>query len=111
MGRLARNICLLAAVVSSGCGTMGNMAGPGGIYGGVYLDGKAVCDAGRDLANQPEGPQHTVCNDVAIMIFRTLDVPLSAVVDTFTLPLTTTRTICNWLKGESAPPDFLAPTK
>ena len=100
MSRFARKVCLLAALTAAGCGTIGNLTDRGKIYGGVCRDGKEVCQAGEELIHPPEVPSATAKKNVAILILATLDVPLSAVVDTLTLPMTITLTICNWSKDQ-----------
>ena len=109
MSRLARKLWLLGALAAGGCGTIGNLTDRGKIYGGVRLDAKQVCQTGEELVHPPKVLSYTAKKDVVIVIFSSLDVPLSAALDTLTLPLTIPLTICHWLKGDSPPFDFLPP--
>src|SRR5262249_44683538 len=95
MGKAAVWACLTAALLS-GCGTMGNLwsccSGSGGerVYGGVYKDVKLVAEGvGRGIHPDEEGPWFPL----AAACLMTFDLPLSAIGDTLTLPLTIPATV------------------
>ncbi len=84
-------IAALATAALSGCGTMGNLAGccvsgPHEIYGGVRLDAKAAWESGGEAVHTKglESLGHVA----EAVCFLALDLPLSAVADTVTLPIT-----------------------
>lgn len=115
MSRLGGNVLVIALLMVSGCGTIGNLQNKEKvcvIYGGTILDGSEGWRATKELIDPGDSPDYTCTQDVAIMIFASIDTPLSFIADTFTLPITVPRTICRWLKPNkpSADPHSLPPT-
>jgi len=89
MARVAVHTFLAACVAwLSGCGTVKNLQGDGTPYGGVGTDARAAAVAWQDWS-QPSG----ACIPPAFDLMRAgyltaVDLPLSAVGDTLTLPFT-----------------------
>lgn len=98
MRSAARTACILIALVTvSGCGTVGNMFQLKGfpeykVYGGVEND----LDAWSDIVEY----EHSLST---VWFYRTLiaiDLPLSIIADTVTLPITVPARMSGW-KGTS----------
>jgi uncharacterized protein YceK len=95
MGKAAAWALLTASLVG-GCGTMGNLwsccSGSGGerIYGGVCKDVQLVAEGvAQGFHPDEDGPWFPL----AAACLMTLDLPLSAIGDTLTLPLTIPATL------------------
>ena len=90
MARAGALAALAGAVVwLGGCGTVANLVRSGDeqrVFGGVRLDMEAVQECAGEVgkAGGPENPADTVVGAT----FSVLDIPLSLVGDTLTLPLT-----------------------
>ncbi len=100
MPRWSGKLLLVAVLASGGCGTVGNLQGLDKIYGGSRLDGTEALRAGKDLLHRPEAPDYTLTQDTAILIFACIDMPLSVLADTATLPITVPKTVVRWFKGD-----------
>src|SRR3954466_9883518 len=87
---MKRSLTVAALAVSalSGCGTVCNLQEGGTPYGGVSQTAKAGADA-WDYWRHPQGACIPPSFDLARAIYLfALDLPLSAVGDTLTLPVT-----------------------
>jgi uncharacterized protein YceK len=89
----AKRLLLAAALAASGCGTMGNLKDHDRIYGGVAIDAAPVRQACKDLVSAKDDREFTLQQDGVILTYGVIDLPLSAVMDTLTLPITVTRTL------------------
>jgi uncharacterized protein YceK len=90
----------LALSALSGCGTVYNLQGGGTPYGGVSEAAQAGADAWR-YWHHPEGACIPPSFDLARAVYLFgIDLPLSAVGDTLTLPVT----IWWWLSGRRSCP-------
>jgi uncharacterized protein YceK len=67
----------------SGCGTMENLSGSGGVYGGVRDDASLM----TKCLTPEENPNSNRAADLALAAILLMDLPLSLVGDTVTLPL------------------------
>ena len=106
MPRLTAKVVLWIAVFAvTGCGTIGNLQDRDKIYGGVRLDGKEAWRAGKELIKPGESPDYTTKQDTAILVYACVDTPLSLIADTFTLPITVTKSVIHWVKGPDHPAD------
>jgi uncharacterized protein YceK len=106
MIRTARAAVLVLAAFLSGCGTLANLSGQGWertrIYGGVLGDVKS---AGDWIDNNPISAQTDILKDVGTVVgvaLVGLDVPLSAIGDTVTLPVTIPVTIWKSTRASSS---------
>jgi uncharacterized protein YceK len=93
MARTRTLAVLLVVVVPAfnGCGTAGNLSsccssGDWAVYGGVALDAKAAVKAVQDVVRP--GDQSPFVAALAIVYYSAVDMPLSFVGDTLTLPIT-----------------------
>jgi uncharacterized protein YceK len=109
MGRRA-GTCLVAVLISAfgGCGTANNLykaelPGQGRVYGGVVWTANGVHDCAADAlhAKDLEDFTRSACG----ALVSSVDLPLSAVADTLTLPVTISIAIRRWA---CAPPRRLS---
>jgi uncharacterized protein YceK len=106
MRRASRAAALaFALAVLSGCGTIANFGGKGWqntqIYGGVLRDVKS---AEEWIAHNPIAPETDIQKDVGTVVgvgLIGLDIPLSALADTLTLPITIPAVL--WATPTTAP--------
>jgi uncharacterized protein YceK len=97
----ARLALLSGVLISSGCGSYCNLCGRHQIYGGTEADGAAVVRCSKDIIN-PDGPhQLSTGKDVTAILVSCVDLPFSAIGDTFTLPITGYR----WFKDRNKQPE------
>ena len=109
MSRLALKVLPWVAVLAiAGCGTIGNLQDRDKIYGGARLDGKEAIRASKELIHPADPPDYTTTQDTAILVYACVDMPLSLIADTLTLPITIPKTVYHWLKDGAKPPDALA---
>lgn len=105
MPRMAGKMLVFAVIlVTSGCGTMGNLSHPDKIYGGTQLDGAAVLDACKEIVAPAGTPQLTTAQAAVMLTCGCLDLPLSVLGDTATLPITVPINCYRWWKGTNEPP-------
>jgi uncharacterized protein YceK len=78
----------LAILAATGCGTCANLADHSKIYGGAQLDGTSILHACKELTHPKEPAELTPKRNVAAGLGSCLDLPFSAIADTFTLPIT-----------------------
>jgi len=96
MGKfLCSTLTFVAAAALSGCGTICNTwsccsSGPHRVYGGVLLDAQAFVETfqAKDPEKQVEWSLLNAGTAVLEGCFLAIDLPLSAVADTLTLPIT-----------------------
>lgn len=102
MSRMTARLLLLAVVLTgSGCGTMANLADRHQVYGGTNIDGTSLLRACNELIH-PDGPHElTARRDTAVVVVSCVDLPLSVMADTFTLPITCYR----WVKDRNKQPE------
>ncbi len=103
----------VAAVLIFGCacGTMQNNGSwpgpePGRIYGGVRLDLKEIGEAAGTLACPT--PKKSSDSPGVQILFRTVDLPLSAAADTLSLPWNIADTIRRCRAEKKTPPPLAA---
>lgn len=95
---VARMLLLIVVLTVNGCGTIGNLQDRDKVYGGLRLDGKEAFRACNDLIHPPQRPDYSVKQNAAIIVLASIDLPLSALADTATLPITIPTSIHHWLK-------------
>jgi uncharacterized protein YceK len=100
----ARLILLAVAVSGSGCGTVANLADHQQIYGGTSLDVTSALHAYKELSHPDDPHEFSTTHDESMLLASCSDVPLSALADTFTLPIT----CYYWLKERIKGPDASA---
>jgi uncharacterized protein YceK len=99
---MAASLALAAALALGGCGTAANVfqlkpeEGGGSIYGGVRADLASVRGYAEDLQDAPDVRDQIDGASEALFV-AAVDLPLSAVADTLTLPWT-------WAAGLGMPP-------
>jgi uncharacterized protein YceK len=99
MPRMAGKVVLLVGSLAvTGCGTITNVASRDRIYGGAQIDGVSVWDASKDIVQRGESPQYTIPQASVMLGFSCIDLPLSIVGDTFTLPVTVPTSCYHWWK-------------
>jgi uncharacterized protein YceK len=107
MSRMTARLLLLGIVLtaSSGCGTVLNLTGHEQIYGGTSLDAASVMHAWKDLFNPEDQHELSTRRDEGAVLACCCDLPLSAMGDTFTLPVT----CYHWVKEKIKPASSEAP--
>ncbi len=111
MAWTAGRILLLLGVLSlAGCGTLGNLSGRDKVYGGTQLDGGAVVEACTEVAHHGESPALTYPQASVMFVYSCLDLPLSIMGDTLTLPVTVPVSCYRWWKASYGSEQFIADT-
>ena len=111
-----RIITLVASAISlfiGGCGSIMNVADSehfGRVYGGVLIDGALIAKDARTVAAPASNPEGEIPFGLGFAAIA--DLPLSAVVDTLTLPITV-PILFKWLSTDErerkdSAPHFIA---
>jgi uncharacterized protein YceK len=101
MGKALKAIVvLIVSFCLGGCGTMGNVwccckSGEEKVYGGVANDLEALGNGARHICH-PESPADAAFYALVLPLFFAVDLPLSLVGDTLTLPITIPATLAKW---------------
>jgi len=96
-----RLVLLGAVVTAGGCGTAANLADHQQIYGGTSIDHACLLHAYNEFTHPHDAHQFTDEQDATVMLMSCADLPISAIADTFTLPIT----CYHWLKDRNKQPE------
>jgi uncharacterized protein YceK len=110
---MRRAVFVLVAVALAGCGTIANVGGgrwrTSKIYGGVLRDVKSTEDWIADYSAEPKtGIMRDVGVGVGVGLIA-IDLPLSAVGDTLTLPITIPVALRRPRQPDLPPPPVVTP--
>jgi uncharacterized protein YceK len=102
MSRMTAPLVLLGAVLAAGgCGTVANLKDHEQIYGGTSMDHASLVRAYKEITHPDDPHELTEKQDLAVILGTCVDLPMSAIADTFTLPIT----CYHWLKDGSKQPE------
>lgn len=109
-GRKSAWVAAALACALGGCGTIGNLSDPKQTrpFGGVLRDANASAWLVNEASEASKKPAAEVAGLVLAVPVVTVDLPLSFVADTVTLPLTIPMSVLRQGQPEMPPPQAMA---